>query len=446
MTAPATTNADVVIAGAGIAGVSLAYHLAVRHGLTNVVLCDPRPPLTLTSDKSTECYRNWWPQPSMVGLMNRSIDLLDELSRHGDFALNRRGYVYLTASDVSKLESDALAVSSAGGGRLRIHRALEGPAPCEAVRGWDRVTDGADLVTDPDLIRRLFPSVTKDVVAALHVRKAGWLRAQQLGTWLLECARSAGVILVARSVEAVRAGRAGGFQVDLDGGECVETPVFVDAAGPMLAPIAKLLGENLPVRAERHLKLAFKDHEGAIPRAVPLMIWNDPQRIDWDSEEAATLPDRDLLGDLPAGCHLRPDGGADSPWVLGLWEFRRVTMPPVFPVPTDPLYEEVVLRGLARMFPGLTVYRERLPKGVVDGGYYIKTPENLPIIGPLRTRGAFVLGALSGFGVMASQGAAELLALHITGGRLPPYADAFRLERYDDEAYLGGAMNDIGQL
>ena len=58
------TTADVVICGAGIAGVAAAYHLAVRRGVTDVVLVDERPPLSLTSDKSTECYRNWWPGPA----------------------------------------------------------------------------------------------------------------------------------------------------------------------------------------------------------------------------------------------------------------------------------------------------------------------------------------------------------------------------------------------
>ena len=94
-----TTDADVVVIGAGIAGVSTAYHLAARHGVERVVLVDPRPPLTLTSDKSTECYRNWWPNASMVGLMNRSIDLLEEMSEEsGDvFALKRPGYLFITA-------------------------------------------------------------------------------------------------------------------------------------------------------------------------------------------------------------------------------------------------------------------------------------------------------------------------------------------------------------
>jgi len=70
--------ADVVVIGAGIAGVSVAYHLGVLHEVDRVTVVDPRPPLTLTSDKSTECYRNWWPNAPMVGLMNRSIDLFVE--------------------------------------------------------------------------------------------------------------------------------------------------------------------------------------------------------------------------------------------------------------------------------------------------------------------------------------------------------------------------------
>jgi len=76
-------NADVVICGAGIAGVATAYQLAVRQGMKNIVIVDPLPPLSMTSDKSTECYRNWWPGPgdAMVQLMNRSIDIMEELQR-----------------------------------------------------------------------------------------------------------------------------------------------------------------------------------------------------------------------------------------------------------------------------------------------------------------------------------------------------------------------------
>ena len=48
---------SVVICGAGIAGVAAAYALT-EHGVTNVVLVEQGNPLSLTSDKSTEAYRN----------------------------------------------------------------------------------------------------------------------------------------------------------------------------------------------------------------------------------------------------------------------------------------------------------------------------------------------------------------------------------------------------
>ena len=92
------STADAVVCGAGIAGIAAAYHLSVKHGVGKIVLVDEGAPLSLTSDKSTECYRNWWPGPgdAMVRLMNRSIDLMEELARESGnrFHLNRRGYLF----------------------------------------------------------------------------------------------------------------------------------------------------------------------------------------------------------------------------------------------------------------------------------------------------------------------------------------------------------------
>jgi glycine/D-amino acid oxidase-like deaminating enzyme len=55
-------TSDILICGAGIAGVSAAYELAVSHGVRDLWLVDDRPPFSLTSDKSSEGYRNWWPE------------------------------------------------------------------------------------------------------------------------------------------------------------------------------------------------------------------------------------------------------------------------------------------------------------------------------------------------------------------------------------------------
>ena len=125
-------SAEVVICGAGMAGIAAAYHLAVRGGVTNIVLVDEREPLTLTSNKGTEAYRNWWPGPgdTMVRFVNRSIDLLEELARATDncFQMNRRGYVFLTADDrqIPVMKAAAAETSALGAGPIREH---PGPHP-----------------------------------------------------------------------------------------------------------------------------------------------------------------------------------------------------------------------------------------------------------------------------------------------------------------------------
>jgi glycine/D-amino acid oxidase-like deaminating enzyme len=100
------------------------------------------------------------------------------------------------------------------------------------------------------------------------------------------------------------------------------------------------------------------------------------------------------------------------------------------------------------MVPGLTAYRERLPQSTVDGGYYTKTRENRPLIGPAGPDGFHLLAGLSGFGVMVAAGAADLLARHVAGAEIPEYSDAFLLDRYSDPKYLSALSGPLssGQL
>ncbi|HSL25767.1 MAG TPA: FAD-dependent oxidoreductase [Acidimicrobiia bacterium] len=442
-------TADVVVCGAGIAGVATAYHL-VKRGAGRVILVDPRPPLTLTSDKSTECYRNWWPNAAMVGLMNRSIDLLQGLAAEsGDaFNLGRRGYLYVTADEarLTRLREEGAATSKLGGGELRIQRD-GGYQP----NGPDAPADGADLFIGGDLLRRHFPFVTPAAQGALHVRRAGWFSAQQLGAWMLERAFARGLQLIPDAVVSVGTSREAVSGVTLDSGEEIAAPVFINAAGPMVARVSAMIGVELPVYSEVHIKVAFRDHLGVIPRDAPMFIWCDPQRIPWSAEERRLLEEdgrAELVGEMPASCHARPEGGAGSQWLVGLWEYHRTIQEPTWPLPEDPLYPEVVIRGLQTMAPGLARYLDHLPQPMVDGGYYTKTRENRPLVGPLPLAGAFVVGAFSGFGVMAAAAAGELAALHVTGDPLPDYAPAFALSRYDDPAYLAeiSQITDTGQI
>ncbi len=437
----------VVICGAGIAGISAAYALSVRYGLSHVTVVDPLPPLTLTSDKSTEAYRNFWPGPddSMIQLMNASIALMEELARRTDnrFLLNRRGYVYATArQDVADaLVEAAHRAAAMGAGPVREHR--DGreyvPSPAE---GFENVPEGLDVLADPHTIREHFPYLSPDTRLVLHVRKAGWLSAQQLGMVMWEEAREHGVRLLQGEVVGVdiRAGQVAYVWVRTRQGEqSLPADVFVNAAGPFVDRVAALAGGDLPIVWERHLKVAFQDHLGILPRHAPLLIWNDPQFIPWDEEERAFLQEIEggqrLLEEFPPGVHTRPEGAGGSTVVLGLWDYEVQVEQPSFPIDLDPVYPDVVLRGLTRMIPGLRVYWDRAPRPRVDGGYYTKTRENLPLIGPVGWKGAYVIGALSGFGIMASCAAGDLLARYVVGLDVPEYARAFHPRRHADPAW-----------
>jgi sarcosine oxidase, subunit beta len=454
-------TAEVVICGAGIAGIAAAYHLAVRRGVRGVVLVDERPPLSLTSDKSTECYRNWWPGPGddMVALMNRSIDLLEELARESGnaFRMNRRGYLFATAdpAQVPVFVERAREAEARGVGRARIHRGGSSdyrPAPAD---GFESLPTGVDVITDPALARRYFPYLAPDTLAILHARRCGWFSGHELGMYLLERAREAGVRLLEGRVERIdtTGGRVRSVRVSARGGETtVATPRFVDAAGPFFAPVARMLGVEVPVFCERHAKVAFNDTLGAIPRSAPMTIWTDPVTLPWSDEErrelAASAEHKRLVEEFPAGVHGRPEGAGDSPVVLLIWTYDIEPVEPAFPIAFDASYGEICLRGMSRMVPAMAGYLSRLPRVVVDGGYYTKTRENRFLAGPLPLEGAYVLGALSGYGLMASNGAADLLADHITGRPLPQYAPAFLLSRYDDPAYRERLeqWGDSGQL
>ena len=453
---------EIIICGAGIAGIAAAYHLSVQHGIKNILLIDERPPLSLTSDKSTECYRNWWPGPgdAMVRFMNRSIDLLEDLARESGncFNLNRRGYLFATANPekVKQFQQVAEEEAQLGAGPVRYHPKAHNSSyqPASSLNFMDQI-DGADLITDQRLIKRNFPYLASNTIGLLHARRCGWLSAQQLGMYMLEKAREYGTVFRQARLEGIKVVKEKIEAVYIredDRQVLLPTRYLVIAAGPFLPHVAQMMGLELPVFHELHTKVVFHDYLRVLDRKAPLLIWTDPVFLPWSAEERASLEEsvetKYLLEEFPAGVHARPEGGQDSDVILIIWTYDVRPVQPVFPFSVDPHYAEICLRGLARMIPGLETYFGRIPKPVIDGGYYTKTRENRPLIGPLPIEGSFVIGALSGFGIMASCAAGELLAAHLTKSELPSYAPAFCLERYNDPEYQRLLENwpDTGQL
>ena len=381
--------ADVVICGAGIAGTALAYHLASRRAVRRVVLVDEREPLTLTSDKGTQAYRNWWPGPdaTMLRYMTRSIDLLEEMADESDnvFRMNRRGYVFVTADEegVERLRATARDVSAFGMGPLREHAGSASgyvPPPDE---GYGGEPNGADLLLG-DTARRAFPGLAADVKAALHVRRAGWLSAVALGSWMLKRALGAGVTFVRDRVSGFHVGGGRVRGVRLASGATVATDRVAIAAGPALPDVARMLDLELPLFHELHAKLTLRDQRGLVSRSIPFLIWNDPVDLPWSDAErtrfAHNEEDRRLLATFPGGVHVRPFDGPHGDELYVIWTYETAPRPFVWPPRFDPHYGEVALRGIARMLPAMAAYFGAAHQGVVDGGYYCKTKENRPAV------------------------------------------------------------------
>ena len=434
------STADVVICGAGIAGVATAYHLTTQHAVKRVVLIDQYEALTLTSDKGTQGYRNWWPGPdnTMLQLVSRSIDLMEAAAHEcsNAFRLNRRGYLFATANpaQVDEFRRSAKQVSSFGMGPLREYPASEPYAPHPA-EGFANQPIGADLLLGDDA-RRAFPYLAPDTVAALHVRRAGTLNGVAYGTWMLKRAMSCGAQLVRDRVVAVRTEGGRVREVHLASGDVIATDVFIAAAGPELPQVSALLGVELPLMHELHLKVRIRDPQRVVPRDAPFVIWSDPVTVHG-------IP-------LPGGVHMRPVDHTHGDELFLIWTYDTLVRPYVWPPPIDPHYADNAIRGCARMIPALAPHIESaLGDAVTDGGYYCKTPENRPLVGPLAVEGAFVVGALSGAGLMSAQACGELVSQHVMGATLPDYAPWFLPSRYESAEYRATMQSwgaKVGQL
>ena len=361
-------SAKIVICGAGIAGIAAAYQLAVVHGVEGVTLVEAGNPLSLTSDKSTEAYRNWWPGPdwAMTAFMDRSIDLMEEIARAtgNRINLNRRGYLFATAdaTKIAFLSEMAQIAESRGAGAARFHDTPSSGYAPSPERGFDCALTGADVITDRSLIRRHFPYLAPETVAVAHARRAGWLSAQQLGSVMLEAARERGVKLLRGRIvgidvsDRVRgvAGRAG-WRAPLAGGDASRARRRADAAGD-----GAMTGVDLPIFAERHHKVSFADTAG-VPRAAPMMIWLDAQYLPWSDDERAALEADDearwLLRNFPPACTAARTARTST---LLLFNHHGDVVEPEFPLPEPPThYGEIALRGMSTMVPGLQVLRRQ---------------------------------------------------------------------------------------
>jgi len=202
-----------------------------------------------------------------------------------------------------------------------------------------------------------------------------------------------------------------------------------------------MLGEEVPVKCVYQQKVSFQDVEGAVPRDMPFSIDLDDQALAWSDEDrellAADPATRHLTQTIKGGVHCRPDGPVEGNWIKLGWAYNERASDPHGEEPIDPQFPDTVLRGASRLNPRLAAYIGRLPRGAHHyGGYYTMTEENWPLIGPMRTPGAFIAGALSGYGSMAACATGSTCAAWVAGAPIPEYARSLSSHRYTDAGLM----------
>jgi len=302
-------------------------------------------------------------------------------------------------------------------------------------------------IVDRDSIKQAFPWFSDVISQVVHIPRAGTIDVYALGSLLLDRARRAGVEMLQARVSAIHKPASSRFELQLDSNGAVETlhtEKLVLAAGPFTSELAFMLGVELPIENFLQRKIVIRDPLRIVPRDMPFTVFADSQQLNWNDGERELIdadPDYHwLLDEFPAGLHIKPESRDQVK--LG-WAYNRLAEKPRWEPADDFDFPNIVMRGASRFMPALRAYVEELPTPVVQmAGFYSRTPENWPLIGPLEVEGAFTVAALSGFGTMAACAAGELCAAWMTDAPLPGYARNFHPDRYSDP----GIMTEISNI
>lgn len=416
-----TKKKSIAICGAGIAGVATAFYLLQQSGDVEVVLIDKNQPLGFTTSKSGENFRDYWPQPIMQRFVGRSIDLMQALRKtHGvtSFEMVFSGYNFISH-----------------------HKG----APIFGSTDESSSNDNMKVTTDPMTLKKQYPYLDGSIKKVVTIKKAGRLDVHALGSLLLRESKQKGMRFQQGEILAIKQS-ASGFEIMLDSGNVLKADQVVLAAGPFLNHLADMVGLHFPIINTLQHKFIIPDPKEIIPTDMPFTIYGDAQALDWSAEEAIFFKSEKkyhwLLQRFPAGLHIKPDSGGIK---LG-WAIQNGDEIPVWETTKLDFFPQVVLKGASKFIPALREYEEHMPSPLIAySGYYTRTKENLPLIGPTEKQDVFVVGALAGYGTMAGCAAGELCAGHILGqGKLPEYAAYLAPERYTDPEMMKLIESTLG--
>ena len=376
------TSYDVAVIGAGVHGASAAFHLANR-GVRTVVI-ERTSPAGGPTGRSSAIVRAYYTNAFLAGVARDSIAMFRDFERH-------------TGRDAGLRET----------GLLVLHPPEDEATVREVVPRLNDQGIPTDLL-EPQQVVAEWPAFDLDGIAiAAFERDAGYADPVLTTQGLLQRARELGAeIRPGHGVTAIeRHGPA--WSVSTTDASVQAERVLI-AAGPWSAPLAAMVGADLPLTVERHIVATF--------------AWSDDTRVP-------------AHGDLPNGYYFRPEG--DELFLMG----------PLHPEPTvdpDDFDERVGTNEAERLGAGVVRRAPALRHATARGGWaslYDVSPDWQPVIGEIASD-VFVDAGTSGHGFKLAPGLGAHIADLVTGVDVDPGLEQFHPRRFERAGALDAGFGE----
>jgi sarcosine oxidase subunit beta len=368
---------DVVIIGGGGHGLSTAYHLATRHGISNVAVLERKYIGGGNSGRNTTVIRSNYGIPAAVKFYQHSVDLYKQLEEETD-----RWIMHAAKPLLWTVHTEA--------GRRREQ------ARAEVNRAF-----GAETVfVEPEEIAKIVPGIDLNAGggrypvtgASLHLEGAT-ARHDRVNWALAEGAMNRGVTVHQRTEVTdliLNHGKVAGVRTDRGD---ISAPVVVSAAGGHVTRIAAMAGIRLPIRT--HPLQAFVTNHFA----------NSFEPI-FASIDLGFYISQTARGEMLGGAHIDPQ--------------------PSYSYRSGHHFLSSIAHRATTVLPFLRDLRVlRQWTGICD-----MSPDYSPVMGATPVEGFFITTGWGTWGFKAIPAGGEAMAELIATGRVPDLIEPFRLDRF----------------
>lgn len=376
-------EAEVVIVGAGIMGLAIAYNLAKHQGLRDIVVLDQSYLCGGASGRNGGGVRAQWSSEANVRLMQESLRICRDFAREHRINtwFRQGGYLFLARSDA---KAKALAES------VKLQNECGLPT----------------RLLEPKDARGVVPELsTEGVVAACYNPDDAVVFPWPFVWGYADGARAHGVeVETFTRVSGIETTGKRVSAVVTDKGT-IKTSRVVNAAGALSPEVARFAGITLPNRPHRH----------EICSSEPLKPWLEPLVADLSDGLYFSQSTR---GEIVGGIsNEKVPHGADQ---RSSYRFLA-------------LYSRSLLRACP-ILGSVKILRQW-------AGLYDITPDSNPIVGEVdELPGFFLACGFMGHGFMMAPVIGKLMAEVVAGGPVPEVFERWNLRRFEQGALLSEGM------